>query len=175
MKHISRDEEIPGVSPRQPYVVSDPRPVHLLRRLGAVFYDSLLLLAVLFAAGLPLPLIPEALRWETWARFGTFVYLVIVSFLFFGWFWTHGGQTLGMRAWRFRVVTDNRHDLTWPLAGRRFAWAVVSWSTAGAGFLWSLFDPQWKTWHDRLSGTRLIRTSPMPEEQRTDAQKQHGR
>lgn len=154
------------------------QPVYLLRRLGAVFYDSLLLIAVLFLAGLPLPLIPEAARFEPWVRYATLLYLLLVSFSFFGWFWTHGGQTLGMRAWRLRVVTADREALTWRLAWRRFAWSMVSWAFVGAGFLWSLFDPQWQTWHDRLSGTRLVRTSRpslASQEQPTDAQEQQGR
>jgi len=135
--------------------VSNRRPIHLLRRLGAVTYDSLLLVAVLFLAGMPLPLIPETVRFQPWARYAIFGYMLLVSFLFFGWFWTHGGQTLGMRAWRFRVVTIDGGPLSWGLAWRRFAWALASWLTAGAGFLWTLFDPQWRAWHDRLSATRL--------------------
>lgn len=133
-----------------------PRPAHLLRRLGAILYDSLLWFAVLFLAGLPLPLIPEATRLEPWARYATLVYLVLVSFLFFGWFWTHGGQTLGMRAWRLRVVADDGRPMSWKLAWRRFAWSLLSWLTAGLGFIWSLFDRERLAWHDRLSGTRLV-------------------
>lgn len=158
--------------------MSDGQPAHLLRRLGAAGYDALLLVAVLFLAGLPLPLIPEAVRAEPWVRHATLLYMLLVSFLFFGWFWTHGGQTLGMRAWRIRVVADGRRELTWRLAWRRFAWAAVSWAFAGAGFLWSLFDSQRRTWHDRLSGTRLVtarKPSPAPQQERTEAQEQQGR
>lgn len=149
-------------------------PAGLWRRLAAAVYDLFLLVGIWIVA--VLALLPfnggEAPAGDSW---WFRAYLLFVPCLFFGWFWTHGGQTLGMRAWRFRVVTDARHDLTWPLAGRRFAWALVSWSAAGAGFFWSLVDPQWRTWHDRLSGTRLMRTSPAAKEQSTDAQEQQGR
>lgn len=168
----------PEIEPPGPLVVSGRRPVHLLRRLAAVAYDSLLLVAVLFLAGLPLPLIPETVRFQPWARYAIFGYMVLVSFLFFGWFWTHGGQTLGMRAWRFRVVAVDGGCLSWPLAWRRFAWAMVSWLTAGAGFLWSLFDPQRRAWHDRLSATRLEITRPSSlaaQKQHADAQEEQRR
>jgi flagellin-like hook-associated protein FlgL len=33
-----------------------------------------------------------------------FVAMVISAYLFFGFFWTNSGQTLGMQAWRIRVV-----------------------------------------------------------------------
>jgi len=163
---------MPTVARQRPCVVTNSRAVHLLRRLGAICYDALLLLAVLFIAGLPLPLIPEPLRSEAWVRHGTLVYMLLVSFVFLGGFWTHGGQTLGMRAWRFRVVTSDGRALTWPHAARRFAWALVSWAAAGAGFLWSLLDRERRTWHDIMSSTRLehtARPSSPPQQKRTDA------
>lgn len=156
-KHSSPGRGLPASARKPPFVVKDEGPVHLLRRLAAVCYDSLLLVAILFVAGLPLPLIPEPLRAEPWVRYATLLYLLLVSFMFFGWFWTHGGQTLGMRAWRFRVVAEGG-ELTWKLAWRRFAWSVISWAILGLGFLWSLFDPRGWTLHDRFSGTRLVRT-----------------
>lgn len=136
--------------------MSELRPAHLLHRLGAICYDSLLLVAVLFVAGLPLPLIPASVRGDPWVRYIILIYLLGVSFAFFGWFWTHGGQTLGMRAWRIRVVDRDGADPGWQLAWRRFAWASVSWAALGLGYLWSLVDPHRRTWHDRLSGTRLV-------------------
>ena len=157
--------------------MSTPRPTHLLRRLGAVCYDALLLIAVLFVAGLPLPLIPEPLRLAPWVRYATFVYLLLLSFLFFGWFWTHGGQTPGMRAWRIRVTDDLHRGLTWNLARRRFAWSMISWALLGIGFLWSLVDPERRTLHDRFSGTRLIHAdSPaLLQKNQADTQEHQGR
>jgi uncharacterized RDD family membrane protein YckC len=174
MEHIPRRNETPPITHHNPRVVSQPPSVHLLRRLAAICYDSLLLLAVQFVAGLPLPLIPDDVRATPWAQHATLAYMLLVSYLFFGWFWTHGGQTLGMRAWRFRLVTDDGSPPGWGTAWRRFAWAMVSWAPAGAGFLWSLFDPQRRTWHDRLSATHLEpvrRRSLPPEQKQAQAQK----
>ncbi len=127
----------------------------LLRRLGAILYDGLLLLAVWFFAALPLPLVPESIRVSTAGRLGLQCYLLVVAFGFFGWFWTHGGQTLGMRAWRIRLVASRGETVDWARAGRRFAAALLSWACLGLGFLTVLTRHDRLAWHDRLSGTEL--------------------
>jgi len=127
----------------------------LLRRLAAVAYDSLLLLAVLFiASAAVLPLTGgEAVR----ARNPLFTsYIFFVAFFFFGWFWTHGGQTLGMRAWRIRVQRYDGRAISWWQALLRYLVAYVSWAAAGLGFLWALVDREKLTWHDRYSESVLV-------------------
>lgn len=136
---------------------TDSQQPALIRRLAAIMYDSLLLCGVLFLAGLPLPMIPAAVRDSWGAQLLIQVYLVLVCLLFFGWFWTHGGQTLGMRAWRLRVVDMHGSSVTWRPAVIRFFGAILSWAVLGLGFWWSLFDRDKLAWHDRLSRTRLIR------------------
>jgi uncharacterized RDD family membrane protein YckC len=127
----------------------------LLRRLAAIFYDSLLLLAVLFvAAGLAL-LVNGGKPIASGNPFYS-AYMLLLIFLFFAWFWVHGGQTLGMRAWRFKVIRDDGQPLTWSDALKRFLLAILSLLPAGLGLLWSLFEPDNRAWHDRLSGTRLV-------------------
>jgi uncharacterized RDD family membrane protein YckC len=139
----------------EPELSAEPMPPGLGRRLAAIAYDALLLVAVLFVA--TAALLPftggEALRpndvWYT-------AYLVAVSFGYFGWFWTHGGQTLGMRSWRLRLVGSGKNGASWRQALVRFAGACVSWIAFGAGFLWMLVDRKRLTWHDRVSGTRIV-------------------
>jgi uncharacterized RDD family membrane protein YckC len=84
------------------------------------------------------------------------LYLLIIAFGFFGLFWTLAGRTLGMQAWRLRLVTLDGGRPGWREASIRFAAALLSWLPLGLGYLWALFDPQKRTWHDRLSGTRLV-------------------
>jgi uncharacterized RDD family membrane protein YckC len=136
-------------------------PPGLLRRLAAVLYDSLLLLAVLMVATalfLPLtggeaidPRRNPALEWCYRAA------LALLVLGFFGIFWTRGGQTLGMAAWRLRVEREDGRALTWADTARRLAAAALSWLALGLGWLWILVDPQRRAWHDRLSGTRVVR------------------
>ena len=127
----------------------------LLRRLAAILYDTLLLLAVLFVAS-ALWLIPTG--GEAQPGFHPFftLFLVLVTFAFFAWFWSHGGQTLGMRAWRIRLQNRNPGQVTlWQLM-LRFIIAFFSWGVFGLGFIWSLFDKEQLTWHDRYSMTELV-------------------
>ncbi|HSH28395.1 MAG TPA: RDD family protein [Thiohalobacter sp.] len=127
----------------------------LLRRLAAILYDSLLAGAVLFlAAALALPLTGgEAVA----AGNPVFTaYLFLVLFLFFAWFWIHGGQTLGMRAWRLRVQTRDGRPISWGQAMLRYLMAWASLLAAGAGYLWLLLDRERSTWHDRFSDSVIV-------------------
>jgi uncharacterized RDD family membrane protein YckC len=137
-----------------------PAPAGLLRRLGAMLYDGLLLLAVLMVAtGLFLPLTGgEAISPRDHPAL-EFVYravLVVLTVGFFGIFWTRRGQTLGMASWRVRVEREDGALLDWGDTVRRLAAALLSWLPLGLGFLWVLFDPQRRAWHDRLSRTRVV-------------------
>ncbi|MGR9099899.1 MAG: RDD family protein, partial [Gammaproteobacteria bacterium] len=147
MKRIAEAKK----NPLAPTTPSQEAP-GFCRRLAAIFYDSVLLLAVLFAATaliLPFnsgrPFSPGQIFYP--------LYLVGVSFLFFGWFWTHGGQTLGLRAWRIKVLKENGSPLDWKSAFWRFLWAFLSWTAAGLGFFWIFVDKDRRGWHDRFSKT----------------------
>jgi uncharacterized RDD family membrane protein YckC len=136
-------------------IASLPR-ASLLRRLAAIVYDLFLLFGVLFVASLAaLPFTGDDPNRAHHPLFTAYIF--VVTFFFFGWFWTHGGQTLGMRAWRVRVV---RHDdggpITWMQAVLRFLAAAASWLVGGLGFLWSLFDKEQRTWHDIYSESVLV-------------------
>jgi uncharacterized RDD family membrane protein YckC len=79
-----------------------------------------------------------------------------ISFFFYGGFWVRGGQTLGLRSWRLRLVRLDGGPITLVHAFKRFVGAILSWLCLGLGFLWVIFDRDKLAWHDRLSGTRLI-------------------
>lgn len=131
-------------------------PAGLFRRLAAMLYDALLLLAILFAATLIiLPLRGgEAFR----ANDPLFsAYLFGVAFLFFGWFWTHGGQTLGMRAWKIRLLSADGDSVSWRQAVVRYLTAWISGGCLGLGFLWIALNPHKRGWHDLASRTRIVR------------------
>jgi uncharacterized RDD family membrane protein YckC len=132
----------------------------LLRRLAALFYDGLLLLALLFiATALVTPLIGEQGLQSTWARVLLQLYLLLVCFLYFGWHWTHGGQTLGMRAWRLRALREDGQTMNWSDSLKRFLAAIPALLPFGLGLIGCLLDPQRLAWHDRLSATRLVLTA----------------
>lgn len=71
--------------------------------------------------------------------------------------WRRGGQTLGMRPWRLRVVAADGGRPDVPALICRYAVGSVSLLLAGIGFWWAWVDRGRLTWHDRASGTRLVR------------------
>jgi uncharacterized RDD family membrane protein YckC len=127
----------------------------LLRRFAALVYDTFLLAAVWMAAGgLWVATRGDAVPAGDW---GFRAYLLAVTFAFLGGFWVHAGRTLGMQAWRLRLIADNGGAVGWQAAGIRFAAAGLSWALLGGGFLWALIDREGRTLHDHCSGTRIVR------------------
>jgi uncharacterized RDD family membrane protein YckC len=133
-----------------------PSAPGFFRRLAAQLYDIFLLVAVLFVAtSLLLPFTTgEAVSAQQLIIYR--VYLVIISFFFYGWFWTHGGQTLGLRAWKIKVQTLDQKPVNWTQALLRFTTAIASWGFFGLGFLSILVDKNRRGWHDHLSKTALF-------------------
>jgi uncharacterized RDD family membrane protein YckC len=134
----------------------------LLRRLAAIAYDCLLLIALYMLAA-TLLLLPAGMLFgiqdpagDPLLRLLLRLLLVLVSLGFFVGFWLRGGQTLGMRAWRIRVVRADGRPLHAGNALLRALGALLSWAALGLGFLWMLVDPERLTWHDRISATRLV-------------------
>lgn len=125
----------------------------ILRRLAAIAYDLILLIALwLVTIAVLTPLAANVLPVQR----GIFqTGLVAVTFLFFGWFWTHGGQTLGMRVWRIRLVRTGGGGVGWREAALRFACAVPSLLPAGAGLWYLALDRERRAAHDIWSDTRL--------------------
>ena len=131
------------------------------RRLLAILYDSLVVLALLIIATVPVVLITGGAQEESAVfRAALQVYVLVIGFAFFGGFWHFGGQTIGMRAWHIRVTDLEGDPVSWRAAGIRYIVALFSWAVLGLGFLWSLIDPDQRTWHDIVSETRLSHERP---------------
>ncbi len=128
----------------------------LLRRLAAILYDSLLLLALLFIASALHLAISGGGEASTTPDIVRSLFILLISFSFFAWFWLHGGQTLGMRAWRIRLQNRGGGPITPWQAMLRYLVAILSWLAFGMGFLWSLIDKEKLTWHDRYSLSELV-------------------
>ena len=137
-------------------MTSDTPSPGLLRRLGAMAYDAMLLLALLMMLSYPYVWLTDGDKPSLLVKTLYQLYLLAICFFFYAVFWTHGGQTLGMRAWRLKVVRAEGGVITWMLALKRFVFAWISLLCFGLGFLWILPDRDKLTWHDRWSGTRLV-------------------
>ena len=127
----------------------------LFRRLIAMFYDALLLLSVLLFATVLAMLLTRGTLHHHNPFFRS--YLFMIWFAFFAWFWTHGGQTLGMRAWKLRVQRLDGRPITLWQALLRFLLAIPSLVLGGLGFLWLLVDRDRMTLYDRFSESIVVR------------------
>jgi uncharacterized RDD family membrane protein YckC len=133
------------------------------RRLAAIFYDSILVMAVVLMAialiTIPLNLIYgednfNAVMLRTNPFYIAYLFCVMAGFHIL--FWMRGGQTIGMRSWRLKVLRDDGEKLRFKDAVLRYLAAIISWSALGLGFIWVLIDKDGLAWHDRISKTRLV-------------------
>ncbi len=128
----------------------------LLRRLAAILYDALLVIALLFLATIPFIAVRGGEPVETGENLFYRGVLALVVYAFFVGFWSRSGRTLGMQSWGLQLQTNDDKIPSFGQASIRFFAALLSWAPAGLGFLWQLWDKDKLTWHDRISGTRLV-------------------
>lgn len=141
------------------------------RRLAAMIYDSLIAVAVgmlaalVFIGILTVLLENDVLSKQNYEHVNeliqaSFVYKLSIQIWvtlwvagFFLWFWKHGGQTLGMRAWRVRLFNlyEDR-----PIGYGRLILRLI-FSLGGLGTLLVLFDVKSKQGlQDRIAGTQML-------------------
>ena len=158
-------------------IVNPPLPpAPLKNRLFCMVYEGMLLFGVLFIAGWLFSTLLQQ-RHALVLRHAQQAWQFLVLGAYFGWFWTHGGQTLAMKTWRVRVVCRDGRPLGWPRALLRYllAWLwfipglAAAWLIGAQGWmlmlipalnvvLWAMatrLDPDRQFLHDRIAGTRL--------------------
>ena len=136
----------------------------LFRRLFAICYDCFLLIAILFiVSGIATALNDGRAVEPGDTLYPIFVVLVFgLSYLYFSWFWTHGGQTLGMRSWKLQLRNLREGPITWLQVLLRIMTALPAGLLFGLGYLWMLVDRQKLTWHDRYSETCVVQLEENP-------------
>ncbi len=120
-------------------------------------YESLLLCGVTFFAGL-LFLGVNAGAPVGWLRHAFQFYLFLVIGLYFVGSWRRGGQTLAMKTWKLRLVGADGARISWRQAVLRYVCAWPCLALGGIGILYAPFDRERQFLHDRLAGTRIVRS-----------------
>ncbi|WP_086479663.1 RDD family protein [Oceanospirillum sanctuarii] len=140
--------------PKQTYT----RPAGLIRRLGAMMYDFLIIVAIWMLLGFArLPFVPEGVdAMNDHAGPGFQSVLFLVTFGFFTFFWRRTGQTLGMQAWRIRIQNSDGRAITLTQSLMRFFCGAFSLVCLGLGHFWMLFSPSKKTWPDSFSESEVV-------------------
>ena len=156
----------------------------LRRRLAAFVYEGVLLFGVLMVAGLAYGLVTQQ-RHALAGLHGLQAFLFVVLGLYFSWFWSHGGQTIAMKTWHIRLLTDDgrpvgaarawlRYLLSWLWFMPALVWAWLAGLHSGTQvgmvlLIWVVayaalarFNRQRQFLHDLLARTRLVQTPAPP-------------
>lgn len=82
---------------------------------------------------------------------------VALQFVYYGYFWSKDGQSLGKRAMGISVVGRDGGLLSFASAGLRGTFGYwISAMVFYLGFLWALFDENNETWHDKLFNSEVV-------------------
>ena len=146
----------------------DLAPVGVIRRFAAMFYDFILCIALMMVmTGLYMMIANTLLGGDTYKTMndsGQSVHdpflssiLFISLYVFFGFFWTKNGQTLGMQVWHIRVQNKDNTTISWNQALLRFLMGIISWLALGLGHLWPMFDREKRSWQCIFSNSELVR------------------
>ncbi len=127
----------------------------IIKRLLALVYDTCLVFAVLCVfTGVALWLNDGQSYGPN--HIGFTLYLVFGAGIYLGWTWYKGGQTLGMAAWKIKLVTQDGDPLNWPIIVKRYLASVLGFWCAGIGYLWCFIDKDKQSLQDRLAKTRMV-------------------
>ncbi|KEQ12119.1 RDD family protein [Endozoicomonas numazuensis] len=143
------------------------QPAPVWRRLAAIIYDSFLVLAIMFLVGfINLGIQMKVYGAEELKAMtdsgqsigGPFFYaaLFLSIFSFFAFFWSRRGQTLGMQAWKIRVLDQQGGFISIGQCLIRVLTAIPSLALCGLGVFWCLWDRESLSWQDRLSSSKTL-------------------
>jgi uncharacterized RDD family membrane protein YckC len=155
----------------------------LWRRMACFVYEGVLLFGVVMIAGYLFSTLTQQ-RHALLGRHALQAFLFVVLAIYFVGFWSHGGQTVAMKAWHIRLVDRAgapvsqarallRYVLSWLwfvpalatlyLAGLHGGGAIGVVMSAGVAVYaaLALLHPQRQFWHDAVCGTRLITWRPV--------------
>ena len=167
-------------------------------RLAAVIYDGLLIFAINAIVAVILVVIATpsevSSQNQTQVLSSNFRHLVlfpamiVMTWLFYGYFWRRRGQTLGMQTWRLKVIKPDGRLLSWSDSMGRCAASLILPSFCGlaanflhhsegifalslvfgfiANYLWAWVNGRRFAWHDQLSATVVIRVPVDPRQKR---------
>ena len=145
-------------------IFSPTTPAHtnpycpLPRRLLIMMYDGVILFGLLIiasAVALPFGDVEKVAFKDFWFT----LWLLTVCFVYLAGCWHYAGMTVGMRAWKVKLVNEDGTMISWPVCLLRFFTAMISVAIFGLGFLWILIDRKKRGWHDMAAGTVLLKTN----------------
>ena len=129
----------------------------MARRLASMFYESLVVFALLLIGFLLPQIVLNAFGVVVSGKL-LLLHVLALLMLYFVWFWLNGGQTLPMKTWKLRLVGEDGGSLRPLQAILRYLAAWPSILLCGIGIFWAFFDKDRQFLHDRIAGTRIVYT-----------------
>ena len=130
------------------------KKIGLLRRTGALIYDCIAAVTLLYFAAF----VPVLATGATLVPGNPFFFAYLLTILFFYFFVTwRRGRTLGMQVWKIQITNTDGDRPNAKQCMVRFIGAAFSISFFGLGYISALLNAERSTWHDRLSSTRLTK------------------
>ena len=129
------------------------------RRLLALFYDLLLIAGILLSFTLLIVIINGGAISSFLGGNLMLVSYFLISFIFYVYFWYfNDGQTLGMQAWKIKLVADDNQAISIKSMLQRLVLGLLFGSIAGLNFFVILFRSDKKSLNDIFSKTRIVRS-----------------
>ena len=134
-----------------------PKPAGAWRRFAALFYDGMILFAILLiATAILLPfsgntaIKPHNHIYQ--------LYLLAIWFGFYALFCLKKGQTIGMLAWGIRLQSTQGERVKFWQVLIRFCCAFPAYLLFGLGFFWLFTNRKRQTWQGLISKTKVVLT-----------------
>tara|TARA_B100001094_G_C18028041_1_gene718632 strand:+ start:72 stop:497 length:426 start_codon:yes stop_codon:yes gene_type:complete len=126
-----------------------------LKRIASTIYDLFLLLGVWFLVGSIALSVKYLLTGEVSSinpNFGMFL-VILSTWSFYAYFWTHGGKTLGMAVWKFEIYSLDSEKINLKQISIRLFFNLVTFMLAGLPLLIIYFSKKKLSISDSMSRT----------------------
>jgi uncharacterized RDD family membrane protein YckC len=83
--------------------------------------------------------------------------ILILQFLYFGYYWNKSGQSIGMKLTGIKVIRQDGTLMSYVRAALRGTIGYwVSGLIFSLGYIWAAFDSEKEAWHDKIFDTWVV-------------------
>ncbi|MDG2061167.1 MAG: RDD family protein [SAR86 cluster bacterium] len=135
------------------------KEVGFFRRIFSLFYDTMIIAAIIFSLTLLLVVVNgESIKPGSLLSFAQLLIIVFTGPVFYSYFWMNNfGQTIGMQAWKIRLVSNSEENLELKQCIVRCLGSLISFGFLGLGYFYIFFDAKKRSWSDLISKTNIIK------------------
>ena len=131
----------------------------LFRIFAAICYDLIVVCGILMIAGFIIVPVYHMVTHQDSIPAGNWFFrilLYLIVFSYYAFSWTCGGQTIGMKSWKLKLIGDDHTSPTLVKCFIRYVGGQLSCALALIGYIMIWFGPKHLMLHDLLSRTRMI-------------------